>query len=88
MKEYINRVDDHMAEFVGSNFCHARLAGFIEEQRERGMIDDHRAAALLEDLNHMARLVKVGKRYVALARNPAPEIRIMVLADEERERCR
>jgi hypothetical protein len=86
IKEYLSGVEDDCAEFIGAEFCGARLVGNISRQYEQGDLDEARATQLLDDAHHLMRLAKMGHRYVKLARNPSPEIRTMVLADYERER--
>lgn len=86
IKDYLNTVDDHTAEFINSEFAGARLVGFISQQHAQGYVPDVDAAQLLDDAYRLMRLSKLGHKYVKLARNPSPEIRIMVLADEARER--
>lgn len=88
VREWIGRVEDDCAEFVGAEYAAARLIGYISQQRETGALSDAQAEQLLQDANHMMRLVGLGRKYAKLARNPSPEVRIMVLADEERERQR
>lgn len=85
IKEYIGRVENDAAEFIGAEFQVARLVGNISQQRELGEISEERASQLLDDALHLGRLAKIGHRYVKLARNPSAEIRIMVLADERRQ---
>lgn len=86
VKDYIGRVEDDTAQFIGAEFCAARLIGFVSQQRELRELSDDAAAQLLADAHHLQTLAKLGHRYVKLARNPSPEMRIMVLADEQRTR--
>lgn len=84
IKEFIGAVENDCALFIGAEFQAARLIGNISRQHEMGDISAEMAQQLLEDAYHLARLAKLGHRYVRMVRNPSPEIRIMVLADEKR----
>lgn len=84
IKDFICRVEDDAAHFVGAEFCAARLIGFVSRQRELGEASDEVAVQLLNDAHHLATLAKLGHRYVKLVRNPSAELRIMVLANEKR----
>lgn len=83
-KEYIARVEDDIAQFIGSEFCAARLIGFIAHQYELRELNAAQAQQLLDDAHHMNTLAKLGHKYAKAARNPSPELRIMILADEKR----
>lgn len=85
-KEFIQRVEDDIAQFVGAEFLVARLVGNISRQHALGEISNEQAAQLLRDIQHLGLLVKTGHRYAKWARNPPAEIEIMVLADYEREK--
>ena len=84
IKEFITRVEDDAAHFVGAEFCAARLIGFVSRQRELGEVSDAQASELLADARHLANLATLGHRYVKLVRKPSAELRILVLADEKR----
>src|SRR5688572_19938454 len=84
LKEYIGRVENDTAEFIGAEFNAARLIGFISRQHALGEVSDADAAQLLRDARHLANLAALGHRYTKLARNPSAEMRILVLADEKR----
>jgi hypothetical protein len=86
LKEYIAQVENDTAEFIGAEFCAARLIGYISSQHEIGELDDSRAAQLLKDANHLMRLKELGHRYAKQARKPSPEMTIMVTIELQRER--
>jgi hypothetical protein len=84
IKEWICRVEDDAAHFIGAEFCAARLIGFVSKQRELGEVDDKTATQLLSDARHLDNLAQLGHLYVKLVRKPSAELRIMVLSDEKR----
>lgn len=86
IKEYIAGVEDDCAEFIGAEFCAARIIGNLARQHEVGELGNEQVRQLVDDAHHLLRLAKLGHRYAKLARNPSPELRIMILADEQRER--
>lgn len=86
IKEYIAGVEDDCAEFIGAEFCAARIIGNLARQHELGDLGNEQARQLVDDAHHLLRLAKLGHRYVKLARNPSAEMRIMVLAEEHKER--
>lgn len=88
IKEFITRVEDDTAQFVGSEFCAARVIAFISRQHALGEVSDEDAAQLLNDVQHLANLAKLGHRYARWVRNPPAELEIMVIADYEREQKR
>lgn len=83
IKEFITRVEDDTAEFIGAEFCAARLIGFIHRQYELGELSKERALELLGDATHLGHLAKLGHRYAKMVRKPTPEMEIMVLADQK-----
>lgn len=85
-KEFIGTIENHTAEFIGSEQCAARLIGYISEQTELGELNSSRSAALLNDAYHLLHLAKLGHRFAKMVRHPTPEMRIMILAEEQRER--
>jgi hypothetical protein len=84
IKEFIGRVENDTAEFIGAEFRAARIAGFISKQADLGEVELTEASQMLHDLHHLSKLVATGYKYVRMARNPVAEIRIMVLAEERR----
>lgn len=84
-KEWQRDVENHLAEFVGSKMCAARLIGYISGQHQQGELSDAEAEQLLNDATHLMRLAEIGRKYTGLAAAPSAEMRIIILADEERE---
>jgi hypothetical protein len=84
IKEFIGRVENDTAEFIGAEFKVARIVGAIYKQTELGNIEQAEASQMLHDLHHLSKLVATGYKYARMARNPVAEIRIMVLAEERR----
>jgi hypothetical protein len=84
IKDFIGTVEDHTAEFIGADWCAARLIGHISSEREAGVLSDAQAKQLLEDAQHLMRCVKLGHKYAKMVRNPSAELRILVLSGEGR----
>lgn len=85
IKEFICKVDEDRAYFVGANFAAARLIGYIESQRSSGALSDDQATQLLDDAKLMMQLIDIGRMYNKIARDPSPEIETMVLARHQKE---
>lgn len=88
IKEFIGRVEDDTAQFVGSEFAAARVISFISRQHALGEISDEDAIQLLDDAQRLANLAKLGHRYARWVRRPPAELEIMVLAEHAREQKR
>lgn len=86
IKDFINRVEDDAALFIGAEFGSARLIGFISKMHALQEVSDTEAASLLRDAHHQANLVALGHRYVKMVRKPSAEMRIMILSDEAKRR--
>lgn len=86
IKEFIQRVEDDTARFIGAEFSAARVIGFIYRQMELGEVSPGQASQLLDDIQRLAMLAKLGHRYAKWARHPPAEVEIMVLSNHEREK--
>jgi hypothetical protein len=86
IREWVASVEDDLAEFVGSEFEIARIIGNISQQHAMGNLDDNTASQLLKDATHIQLLLEIGRKFTKLAKNPLPEMRLLVLEQEARER--
>lgn len=85
VKEFIGRVEDDIAQFIGAEFCAARIIANVSKQRELGDLSDAAARQLLDDAYHLAKLASIGHRYAKWSRRPPAELEILVLSGQDKD---
>lgn len=85
LTEFIRDVENETAEFIGKEFCAARLIGYISSQKESGLLSEEQAAQLLDDANHLWKLAEMGHKYAKLARTPSAEMETIVLSNYRKQ---
>lgn len=82
--EFVQSVEDRTAQFVGSEFCAARLIAYVSAQSETGQLSQERAGQLLQDAYHLAELIRLGHQAHKWLRNPPAQLTMLVPAQERR----
>lgn len=82
--DWVQRVEDATAQFVGSEFCAARLIAYISAQAEMGYLAHDQAGQLLDDAYHLQALARLGHQAHKWLRRPPVPLEMMVLRNARR----
>lgn len=84
IEEFIQSVEDRTAQYIGAEFCAARLIAYLSAQAETGRLSHDKAQALLADAYHLAELARLGHQAHKWLRKPPAQLTMLVLAQEAR----
>lgn len=83
IEEFVQSIEDRTARFVGAEFCAARLIAYVSAQAETGGIARDKAAQLLDDAYHLAKLARLGHQAHKWLRKPPAQLTMLCLRDAE-----